>query len=143
MKLNQKSVFTVLLIIGSVIIFTVVSQTFSGSDQIFITDTIFITPKTQPTLFILLMFVNIVLIVFAIYLGLKIAGFLYRKGIIFQVVGTFLLIMTGILSYVSLYLGRNIKTTKEFIIMLIMILFVGSIGVLMVFNSFIKINRKK
>ena len=139
MKLSGKTISTVLLAVSTVVIFSIISQTFSDDEQIFITDTIFITPKTQPVFYVLLMFINIVLIVFAIYAGIKIAGFLSRKGILFEVVGTFLILMSVVLSYVFLISGENVETIKDFIIMLVLILFIGILGFLMLFNS--KINK--
>ena len=143
MKPGKKFISTFLLSVSSIIIFTIISQTFSESEQIFITDSIFITPKTQPVYYVLLMLVSIGLVILAIYLGLKIAGFLLRKGILFQTVGAFLLTMAGVLSYVFLISGENMETTKDFIIMLILILFVGIIGFLIVFISKTNKNKRK
>lgn len=87
------------------------------------------------------MLVNIGLIVLTIYLGIRIAGFLARKKILFEVVGVFLIITALVLSYFFLIMGKNIETTKDFVIMLVLILFVGIIGLLMIFGS--KFNKNK
>jgi hypothetical protein len=134
MKLGKKSISTVLVLIGLVIMFLIISQMYPAEEQIFITDSYFITPKTQPFLYVLLGFASFGAIIFAVFLGRIITAFLWSKGLLAPVVGIFLIFAAGVLGYVSLFLQQNVKDTTGFVVMLSIVLFLGGFGVWALFS---------
>ena len=141
MKLGRKSISTVLVLISLVIMFLIISQMYPADEQIFITDSYFITPKTQPFLYVLLGFASFGAIIFAVILGKIITAFLFAKGLLAPLVGIFLIFAAGVLGYVSLVLQQNVKDTTGFVVMLSIVLFLGGFGVWALFSWML--NKKK
>ncbi len=141
MKLNKGLLINVGLIALAGLFFGVLSQFYSPYQQIFITDSYFITPKSQPFQFILMWFATIFLILLAVYIGKVIAVFLLMKGLLFSVVGGALVVGAAILGYASLFLNVNDESTSGLIVMGIIVLFMGGLGVAMLFSPILM--RKK
>lgn len=134
MKLGKKSISTVLLLIGLVIMFLIISQMYPADEQIFITDSYFITPKTQPFLYVILGFASLGALIFAVILGKIITAFLWSKGLLAPTVGVFLIFAACILGYVSLVLQQNVKNTTDFVGMFVIVLLFGGFGVFVLFT---------
>ncbi len=134
-KSNKWWLINTALISGTAIIFGIFSQMYSAEEQIFITNGYFIQPKSQPFHFILMWFATIAVFLFALWLGRVIASFLWRKGLLFSVVGIFLLLGAAFLGYFSLVLKTNVESTRDFVTMGIIILFVGGLGAMMFLSS--------
>jgi hypothetical protein len=142
MKFRKKLHLPILVALLAVLSF-VHSLFWPPDEQIFITDSIFITPRTQPFFYIVLIFASVGVILSGLYLGLLLTVFLFKKGIIFQTVGVFILIMTGVFAYL-LITGQNVERNSDYVIGGILILFMGTIGVLMTLaNRIGKRKRKK
>ncbi len=140
MKSKKSLIITILLVGSAIAIFYTVSQMYPADEQIFITDSYFISPKTQSLQFVLMWFVNVGLMLFAVWVGKLIAVFLWAKGILFRVVGAGLVLGSGVLGYNFLVLQERVRTTKDLVIVLVLVLFVGGLGVLMLFSNLI--NKK-
>ena len=134
MKSKKTLIVTVLLFGLATAIFYIVSQMYPADEQIFITDSYFITPKTQPFLYVLLGFASFGAIIFAVFLGKIITAFLWSKGLLAPVVGIFLIFAAGVLGYVSLVLQQNVKDTTGFVVMLSIVLFLGGFGAWALFS---------
>ena len=139
MKKTEKFYLPVLFVALAILSF-IYSQFYETGEQIFLTDTIYITPKAQPVYFVIFVFANVILLLGSLYLGLLLALFLFKKGIIFQTVGILLLIAAVVMTFM-LVRGDNIKGTKDYIIVVILILFLGTMGLFMTFAN--KIGKRK
>jgi membrane-associated HD superfamily phosphohydrolase len=137
MKSNKK-LQLILLIIAGIIFSVIISQTYPADEQIFLTDTIALTPKQQPLLFALFVFANIGIFIFSLYLAYLVILLLVKKGILFQFVGILLLLGAAGLT-VLLTLGHGIEDTTDYFIAGILILFLGVLGFLMTLGT----NKRK
>lgn len=134
MKLGKKSISMVLVLIVLVIIFLFISQMYPADEQIFITHSYFITPKTQPFLYVMLGFASVGVLIFAVILGKIITAFLWSKGLLAPTVGVFLVFAACVLGYVSLVLQQNVKNTTDFVGMSVIVLLFGGFGVFVLFT---------
>ena len=134
MKTKNK-ITTAVFIALAALVFFIISQTYPAGEEVFITNSYAIRPKSQPHLFILMWFVTVALLVLASYFGKIIAFYLLGKGVLIEIVGVFALMGTLILGYQWLIIGNDVETTKDFIIALLILLFFGIFGFLMTFNK--------
>ncbi len=133
MRRNRKLQLLILPVLLAILSF-IHAQFYAAQEKIFITDRLFITPKTQPILYVILIFAGVGLLLFGSYLGNLIALFLFKKGIIFQTVGILLLLATAVFTVLTIT-GHNIEKNSDYIISGILILFLGTLGVLMTFAN--------
>ena len=136
---TKNVVTTATFIAVAALIFFIISQTYPAGEEIFITNSYAITPKSQPHLFILMWFITVALIVFGVYVGKIIAFYLLRKNVAGEIIGVFSLIATVVLGYQWLIVGEDVKTTKDFIIAFSILLLFGLSGL---FFTFIKLIQK-
>lgn len=140
-KIKSKGKFLLPILLALLAILSYVySQFFAVSDKIFITDDLFITPKTQPFIYVFFIFACVGLLLFGLYLGLWLISFLFHKGIAFQAVGILLLFVAIGLS-VLLFIGHEVDGIEDYIIGGVLILFLGILGILMTFAN--KIGKRK
>ena len=138
-KSKSKLLLPILLALLAILSY-VYSQFFAASEKIFITDDLFITPKTQPFVYVIFIFACVGLLLFGLYLGLLLISFLFRRGIAYQVVGILLLIVAVGLT-ILLAIGHEVDGIEDYIIGGILILFLGTLGTLMTFAN--KIGKRK
>jgi len=135
MKSKKGILINIGWILGLAILFGAYSQLYSPAQEILITDSYSITPKSQPFHFIAMWFATIAAILFALWLGKSIAFFLWTRGLLLSVVGAFMILGAGFLGYVSLVLRKNADSTGGLVVMGIMILFLGGLGATMLLSS--------
>ena len=137
---DRKKFYLPILFAMLTVLFFIYSQFYKAGEQIFLTDTIFITPKSQPFYFVIFLFANLILLLGSLYLGLLLAVFLFKKGIIYQTVGIFLLLGAATMTFMLIQ-GHEVEGIKDYIIGGILILFLGTMGILMTFAN--KIGKRK
>lgn len=136
--MRSKSKFLLPILLALLAIFSYIySQFFAVSDKVFITDDLFITPKTQPFIYVIFVFACVGLLLFGLYLGFLLISFLFHKGIAYQAVGILLLIVAIGLT-ILLVIGNEANGTRDYIIGGILILFLGTLGTMMTFANKIK-----
>jgi hypothetical protein len=110
------------------------SQTYSATDRIFITDHLFITPKSEPHFYVAFIFLNIFLFLVSIYVAYRLVIFLLARDILVPVGGVFLLIMAATLSVVWFVLEGGPEETIGYIVSGIIVLILAVFGLVMLFG---------
>lgn len=129
MKDNRKIVIPVLLALLAALTL-VYSRFFGTGDRIYVTDGIYVAPRTEPLQYLLLVFAGVGLLLLGFCLGVRLVLFLFRKGIIFQTVGVLLLIVAAGLSF-RLVTGDGVGSAADYVAGAVLVLFTGTFGVLM------------
>ncbi len=131
---TKRSLEIVALLAAGVIGAIAYSQTFSPEDQIFLTDHIFISPKTEPHFYFAFIFLNIGVFIFGVYLAFILIAFLLSRGLLFTSVGVFSLIMAATMLVVWFVIDSPGEEIADYIFSGIIILFLAVLGTVMIFG---------
>ncbi len=110
------------------------ASTFAADDRIFITDSIAISPSSQPLYYSIFIIGNLVLLAGAAYVGFLIVGFLLERGLLFKTGGAILLVAATVLAVVWFGLGNMGDGAADVFFSGLIVLVLAVLGALMLFG---------
>jgi len=112
---TKKKIETGILLFVAIVGAVAYSQTFAQDDRIFITDHLFITPKSEPHFFSIFIVLNITLFLLSIFIAHKLVAFLLARGVLFLTGGILLLTGAITLTVVWWFFGHGGGGTTDYI----------------------------